>query len=197
LHITESLHGLRQVAFITGLVISSPWVFYHIWMFIAAGLYPNEKRLVNVYCRSACSCSLPALLICQFLVMDKAVAAMLWFNDGLGWTRTSAQRVAGLRSDDAGRFRLSFQAPFADDVCTQDRRRQRAGIQRQTAHCLVRHVDLRGGHHAVGRSISMCGCGCRCAAYMSWHSPVHLSGRTDDAVRLEEEEKKEGELVEV
>jgi sec-independent protein translocase protein TatC len=35
-----------KIALILGLIISSPWVFYQIWMFIAAGLYPHEKRYV-------------------------------------------------------------------------------------------------------------------------------------------------------
>jgi len=36
-----------KISLITGLVISSPWVFYHIWMFVAAGLYQHEKRYVR------------------------------------------------------------------------------------------------------------------------------------------------------
>jgi sec-independent protein translocase protein TatC len=35
-----------KIALIAGLIFSSPWVFYHLWMFIAAGLYPHEKRYV-------------------------------------------------------------------------------------------------------------------------------------------------------
>ncbi len=35
-----------KIALITGLLISSPWVFYHLWMFVAAGLYPTEKKYV-------------------------------------------------------------------------------------------------------------------------------------------------------
>jgi len=31
-----------KISLISGLIISSPWVFYHLWMFVAAGLYPNE-----------------------------------------------------------------------------------------------------------------------------------------------------------
>jgi sec-independent protein translocase protein TatC len=30
-----------------GLIVSSPWVFYQLWMFISAGLYPNERRYVT------------------------------------------------------------------------------------------------------------------------------------------------------
>ncbi len=37
-----------KIALMTGLIISSPWVFYHLWMFIAAGLYPHEKRYVHL-----------------------------------------------------------------------------------------------------------------------------------------------------
>jgi len=35
-----------KIALITGLIFASPWVFYQLWMFIAAGLYPHEKKYV-------------------------------------------------------------------------------------------------------------------------------------------------------
>ena len=38
-----------QVSLLVGFVIASPWVFYQLWSFVAAGLYPTEKKLVNVY----------------------------------------------------------------------------------------------------------------------------------------------------
>jgi len=37
-----------KISLVTGLILSSPWVFYHLWMFIAAGLYPREKRYVYI-----------------------------------------------------------------------------------------------------------------------------------------------------
>ena len=37
-----------KIALISGLIISSPWVFYHLWMFVVSGLYPREKRYVNL-----------------------------------------------------------------------------------------------------------------------------------------------------
>lgn len=40
---------LIKAAFVAGLIISSPWVFYQIWNFVAAGLYPHEKHFVNVF----------------------------------------------------------------------------------------------------------------------------------------------------
>jgi sec-independent protein translocase protein TatC len=35
-----------KTAFVAGLLLSSPFIFYQIWMFIAPGLYRREKRLV-------------------------------------------------------------------------------------------------------------------------------------------------------
>jgi sec-independent protein translocase protein TatC len=84
MEITEAFMTYFKVSLVTGLVISSPWVFYHIWMFIAAGLYPHEKKLVNVYLPFSLFLFISGVLVCQFLVMPKAIAAMLWFNEWLG-----------------------------------------------------------------------------------------------------------------
>jgi len=35
-----------KITLISGLIISSPWVFYQLWMFVAAGLYEKERRYV-------------------------------------------------------------------------------------------------------------------------------------------------------
>jgi sec-independent protein translocase protein TatC len=84
LSITEGFFVYFKVALLTGLVLSSPWVFYHVWMFIAAGLYPNEKRLVNVYLPFSLFLFIAGVVLCQFFVMSRAVGALLWFNEWLG-----------------------------------------------------------------------------------------------------------------
>ena len=38
-----------KAALLVGLVLSSPWVFYQIWSFVAAGLYPHEKHYVHLF----------------------------------------------------------------------------------------------------------------------------------------------------
>src|SRR4051812_13130433 len=32
-----------------GLILSSPWIIYHIWSFVAAGLYQKERKVVYRY----------------------------------------------------------------------------------------------------------------------------------------------------
>ncbi|MBS3733686.1 MAG: twin-arginine translocase subunit TatC [Phycisphaerae bacterium] len=34
------------VALVAGLVIASPWILYQLWMFVAAGLYHRERRMI-------------------------------------------------------------------------------------------------------------------------------------------------------
>jgi len=35
-----------KISLISGLILSSPWVFYQMWMFVAAGLYSRERHFV-------------------------------------------------------------------------------------------------------------------------------------------------------
>ena len=84
MNITEAFMVYFKVSLVTGLVIGSPWIFYQIWMFIAAGLYPHEKRLVNVYLPFSLALFLAGAAICQFLVMPKAIEVLLSFNEWMG-----------------------------------------------------------------------------------------------------------------
>lgn len=85
LSVQEAFMVLFWVILMTGFVIASPWVFYQIWSFIAAGLYPHEKRLVNVYLPFSIALFLVGVFVCEFFVIPKAVEAMLWFNEFLGF----------------------------------------------------------------------------------------------------------------
>ncbi len=85
LSVQESFMVFFKIMLMTGLVIGSPWIFYQIWMFIAAGLYPSEKRLVNVYLPFSLSLFLVGVFSCEIFVIPKAVEALLWFNEYLGY----------------------------------------------------------------------------------------------------------------
>jgi sec-independent protein translocase protein TatC len=84
LSIQEGIVVYVKVCVVTGLVIGSPWIFYQIWAFVAAGLYPNEKRLVHYFLPLSLFLFLGGVAVCEFAVMPKAVSALLWFNKWLG-----------------------------------------------------------------------------------------------------------------
>src|SRR5262249_42382949 len=83
--VTEAFLVYFKVCLLCGLVIGSPWIFWQVWMFIAAGLYPQEKRLVHVYMPISIVLFLLGAVSCQFVVLPKAVSALLWFNHWLGF----------------------------------------------------------------------------------------------------------------
>ncbi len=50
LQATSGLTNYLKVAFYSGLVLGSPWIFYQLWMFVAAGLRDREKRTAPSKC---------------------------------------------------------------------------------------------------------------------------------------------------
>ncbi len=38
-----------EMSLLAGLILASPWIIYQIWKFVAAGLYPHERRYVRRY----------------------------------------------------------------------------------------------------------------------------------------------------
>jgi sec-independent protein translocase protein TatC len=82
--IMETVLVWFKVCLVCGFVLASPWIFYQIWSFIAAGLYPHEKRIVNRYLPFSVGLFLAGVALCQFVVMPQTIAALLVFNEWLG-----------------------------------------------------------------------------------------------------------------
>lgn len=70
-----------KVSLLCGAVLASPVIFYQFWAFIAAGLYPHEKRYVHLYLPVSVGLFLAGALLCQFVVLPGAVKALIAFND--------------------------------------------------------------------------------------------------------------------
>jgi sec-independent protein translocase protein TatC len=85
LNVMEAFMVWFKVCLVCGFILGSPWIFWQIWMFVAAGLYPHEKRLVHVYLPISLSLFLAGVLMCEFLVIPRAIEALLWFNEWLGF----------------------------------------------------------------------------------------------------------------
>jgi sec-independent protein translocase protein TatC len=84
LNVMEAFMVWFKVCMVCGFIIGSPWIFWQIWMFVAAGLYPHEKRLVHVYLPVSLGLFLGGVAVCEWLVIPRAIEALLWFNEWLG-----------------------------------------------------------------------------------------------------------------
>ena len=84
LSVQEAFLVYIKVSFVSGLILGSPWIFWQVWMFVAAGLYPHEKKIVYKFIPFSLGLFLSGVVICEFIVIPKAVGALLWFNEWLG-----------------------------------------------------------------------------------------------------------------
>jgi sec-independent protein translocase protein TatC len=73
-----------KAAILVGIVLASPWIFYQLWMFVAAGLYPHEKRMIHVFLPASLGLFLAGALLAFFFVFDFVLDYLLDFNEWLG-----------------------------------------------------------------------------------------------------------------
>ncbi len=73
-----------KAAFVAGVIISSPWIFWQIWSFIAAGLYPHEKRYVHVFLPFSLALFLGGNFLAFFFVFEPVLQYLFSFNEWMG-----------------------------------------------------------------------------------------------------------------
>lgn len=77
----EAMVVYFKVALLCSVVLASPWIFYQIWAFVAAGLYPHERAYVYRFLGPSIGLFLAGVLLCQFVVLPGAVKALIAFNN--------------------------------------------------------------------------------------------------------------------
>ncbi|HEY7330967.1 MAG TPA: twin-arginine translocase subunit TatC [Gemmataceae bacterium] len=85
LTVTEPVLVYFKVSAYCGIVLASPWLFYQLWLFVAAGLYPHEKRLVHVNLPLSIALFLGGVGLCEGIVLPMGLDYLLSFNDWLGY----------------------------------------------------------------------------------------------------------------
>jgi sec-independent protein translocase protein TatC len=76
----ESFAIWLKASLLVGVVLASPWVFYQIWLFVAAGLYPRERRYVHVYLPFSVVLFLLGVGLAFFEVFPPVLKFLLGFN---------------------------------------------------------------------------------------------------------------------
>jgi len=77
----DGFTSYMKIALIAGLIISSPWVFYQLWMFISAGLYPNEKRYVYLATPFSAALFIAGALFFILVVAPLTIGFLVKFNE--------------------------------------------------------------------------------------------------------------------
>ncbi|MHC4638629.1 MAG: twin-arginine translocase subunit TatC, partial [Planctomycetota bacterium] len=69
-----------KICTIAGLLFSSPWVFYHLWMFVSAGLYPNERRYVKAAVPFSAVLFVAGAMFFLFVIAPLTMKFLIGFN---------------------------------------------------------------------------------------------------------------------
>lgn len=80
----EAFFIYLKVSLVAGFVVASPWIFYQLWLFVAAGLYPHERRYVHFYLPFSIGLFLVGALFCFFFVFPAVLGFLLLFNESIG-----------------------------------------------------------------------------------------------------------------
>ena len=62
-------------------MLGSPWIFYQLWMFVAAGLYPHEKKYIHIFLPLSLVLFILGVCLCQFLVLPNGIHWLLSFSE--------------------------------------------------------------------------------------------------------------------
>lgn len=73
-----------KAALVVGAIVACPLVFYFIWQFVAAGLYPHEQRYVRVFLPFSVGLFMAGAALAFFVVFRFVLAFLLSFYDWMG-----------------------------------------------------------------------------------------------------------------
>ena len=78
--LTEVFMTYLQICVICALVVAGPWLIYQLWLFVAAGLYPNERKTVTKYIPLSITLFVTGILFVYFIVLPLTIDFFLTFN---------------------------------------------------------------------------------------------------------------------
>ncbi|QDV10334.1 Sec-independent protein translocase protein TatCy [Rosistilla oblonga] len=69
-----------KAGLVIGAIIGSPGIFFHIWNFVAAGLYEHERKYVYIYMPFSVVLFVSGVVLAFFLVLQYVLDFLLTFN---------------------------------------------------------------------------------------------------------------------
>ena len=73
-----------KASLLVGVLLASPYIFYQIWSFVAAGLYPNERKYVHVFLPFSLALFLAGAAMAFIFVFPPVLRFLFTFNSMLG-----------------------------------------------------------------------------------------------------------------
>lgn len=85
-NVQEAFMTYLKVSLIASVILASPWIFYQLWLFVAAGLYQHERKFVYIYGTMSLVLFLAGAAFCFYAVFPFVLKFLLAFNRNIGVT---------------------------------------------------------------------------------------------------------------
>ena len=109
--IQEPFFTAMKVAFFAGVVIALPIIFWQFWLFVAPGLYDNEKKYVIPFVISASFMFACGAAFCYYVVIPLGFAFLVNFGGQLFTALPSIGEYVGFFAKLLIGFGISFELP--------------------------------------------------------------------------------------
>ncbi|MCY2968002.1 MAG: twin-arginine translocase subunit TatC [Planctomycetota bacterium] len=78
--VDEAFMIYLKVSLVVGFVLASPWIFFQLWCFVAAGLYPAERKYVYRFMPLSIGLFLVGGAFCFYVVIPYVLKFLFQFN---------------------------------------------------------------------------------------------------------------------
>lgn len=69
-----------KLSAIAAVVLAGPWLLYQLWMFVAAGLYPHERKTVTRYIPLSIALLIGGVAFAFYVVLPMTLQFFIWFT---------------------------------------------------------------------------------------------------------------------
>ena len=84
LNVHEAFTIYVKASLLVGVLLASPYIFYQIWTFVAAGLYPHEKKYVHIFLPFSMGLFFLGAAMAFFFVFEPVLNFLFSINKALG-----------------------------------------------------------------------------------------------------------------
>jgi len=102
-----------KASLVVGAMISSPFIFFFIWEFVAAGLYKHERKYIYIFLPMSLGLFFAGAALAFFVAIDYVLDFLFWFNAQMGINPTPqiSEWIGFVMILPLG-FGISFQLPL-------------------------------------------------------------------------------------
>ena len=78
---TAGFIAYLKIGFLSGLILTMPWVIYQIWRFVASGMYPRERRFVMLLIPASTGLFVAGVAFLYMIVLPTVLNFFISFNN--------------------------------------------------------------------------------------------------------------------